>query len=68
MSLFVCDECGVVDNTALTLYWLRGRLNASNNGRALCSQCDPAIGKWHGAFPREQYDPTKNTVLNRESA
>jgi len=58
MSLFVCDACGCVDNTALTRYWLRG------DGRALCSACDPAVGRWHGRFPRERYDG-KREVRNR---
>jgi hypothetical protein len=47
MSLFACSNCGVVENTATSRYWFRG------DGPALCSQCDPQIGKWHGIFPRQ---------------
>lgn len=50
MSLFACECCGVVENTALCNYWLS---KDKTEGQALCSQCDPNIGKWHGIFPRE---------------
>jgi hypothetical protein len=56
VSLFTCESCGVRDNTALTRYWLRNESDSGLNGRALCSQCDPAIGKWHGLFDRD-YSP-----------
>jgi hypothetical protein len=46
MPIFACDKCGVVDNTALTNYWTR------KDGPALCSECDPIINQWHGAFDR----------------
>lgn len=61
MSLFVCDECGSVDNTALTNFWLRKQENVE--GRALCSACGPR-GRWHGCFPREQWDGERQ-VINR---
>jgi hypothetical protein len=64
VGLFVCDECGMVENTALSHYWLR---NVHGDGRALCSACDPEIGHWHGKFPRHQWDG-KQEVKNRESA
>ena len=44
MSLFNCEKCGVVENTALCGYNFRG------DGPALCSKCDPKIGKWHNCF------------------
>lgn len=50
MSLFRCEQCGCVENTALCLYWTRG------DGPALCSACDPKIGAWHGVFEREDAD------------
>lgn len=63
MSLYVCDECGVIENTALANYWLR--FNPDREVKStLCSQCDPAIGKWHGKFPRTQYDGSQE-VVNR---
>lgn len=47
MPLFCCDNCGIIDNTALTRYWLRG------DSPALCSACDPKgeTKGWHGRFP-----------------
>lgn len=51
MSLFVCEDCGCIENTALSLFWVRG------DGPALCSECDPRIGKWHCCFDRRPYDP-----------
>lgn len=57
MSLFACTGCGCVENTALCGYWFKG------DKPALCSECDPDIGKWHGVFPKvdavaEGYHPT----------
>ena len=56
MSLFVCQKCAVVENTALSHFWLRG------TGKALCSQCDPDIGKWHACFPRQSYDGIRSVA------
>lgn len=58
MSLFVCDECGVIENTALSRFWMHYGLLG---GRALCSLCDPEIGKWHGHFDRRPYEPERDT-------
>lgn len=49
MPLFKCSQCGGVDNTALTNYAVR---TTCEGKPALCSECDPEIGKWHGRFPR----------------
>lgn len=57
MGLYRCEECGCVENTALARYHLRG------DGRALCSACDPQIGRWHDAFPRRQWVPGKDKTL-----
>ena len=69
MSLFVCDKCGVIENTASSNYHVR-RIEASDAGklppRALCSLCDPEIGKWHGIFPRVTWTvEAGGVVLNR---
>lgn len=53
MSLFRCEECGVVENTATSHYWFREQ---QADSRALCSQCDPEIGRWHGIFERVDAD------------
>jgi len=53
MSLFKCEGCGCVENTATSGYHLR---REKTDGRALCSECDPNIGKWHGIFPKKDAD------------
>ena len=50
MPIFRCEQCGAVENTATSHYVLR---NNKPDKRALCSACDPAIGKWHGRFPKQ---------------
>jgi len=50
MPLFKCSQCGGVDNTAMTNYAVR----MCEKKSALCSVCDPDIGKWHGRFPQRQ--------------
>lgn len=46
MPIFACRECCCIENTALSNYWSA----AARKKPALCSACDPAIGKWHGEF------------------
>jgi len=79
VSLFVCDECGVVENTALAGpfgYWLRSveppadlvdanpAMQVLGDGKARCSQCNPEVAKWHRCFPREEWDGRRQ-VINR---
>lgn len=76
MAIFVCDECGVMENSSLGHYWSRenGEFEEeSKNKKALCSQCAPSEwkdgsstkwGKWHNKFPRAKWDG-KRTVMNR---
>ena len=58
MSLFRCEQCGCVENTAASNYISR-KYPYSEDGKALpslpalCSECDPEIGKWHGLFPKK---------------
>src|SRR5260370_32284926 len=49
MPLFPCSKCNCIEDTALSHYW-SARLRQK---AAVCSACDPTIGKWHGEFPRE---------------
>lgn len=49
MPLYSCEQCGAVDNTALTNYWAQVRHMTT----ILCSSCDPHIGKWHDEFPKQ---------------
>jgi hypothetical protein len=49
MPLFPCSKCNCIEDTALSHYW-SARLRQK---AALCSACDPTIGKWHGEFAKE---------------
>lgn len=58
MPLFCCSQCKCVEDTALCHFWgARVRQTAP-----LCSVCDPAIGRWHGEFPRE---PVEGYIKDR---
>jgi hypothetical protein len=50
MPLFKCPECGCVENTAVSNYWIQKLYDQP----VRCSLCDPEIRKWHGLFPRKQ--------------
>lgn len=55
MSVFRCEQCGCMENTATSNYWeMRHPFDGSSPKPALCSECDPEIGKWHGHFPKKQ--------------
>ena len=62
MVLFRCEECGVIENSALSRY----NTTRYNDEPNLCSECDPYIGKWHGKFKREFPEPIEeeNTSSN----
>lgn len=47
MPLFMCRECGCVENTALGNYWWPV---AHDNKPPQCSECSD--GEWHGHFPK----------------
>lgn len=49
MPLFECSKCHVVDNTALGNFWWDVM---HEKKPALCAECDPEIGSWHGQFPK----------------
>ena len=69
MPLFICQQCGCVENTACGHYWSKDQnlFTPELNGLALCSACmpdhyndgspNPRGGKWHGRFTREQATP-----------
>lgn len=48
MPIFKCSKCGMLDNTAISGYWAR----QMDSLPALCAECNPEIGKWHGEFER----------------
>ena len=67
MSLYQCQSCGCVENTALGLYWSRSEpiWPEAIQGKALCSECAPATfnhgspsgyGVWHQRFPKRSAD------------
>lgn len=51
MSVFKCSECGCKENTATS----RFRVFVSEDKPALCSECDPVIGKWHNRFKKQPF-------------
>lgn len=64
MSLYQCDKCGCIENTALGWYWLTKHDDPRFDNRNLCSACAPPPdesvgrhhgGKWHGLFERVYY-------------
>lgn len=59
MSLFVCDKCQNIENTALSGYWFHGEGKPK-----LCSKCDPKIKKWHGGFTEDKFDPKKHEMVD----
>jgi hypothetical protein len=61
MSLFQCSKCGCAEDTALCHYWA-SRLRETI---PVCSACDPAIGKWHGDFPREHFAEHARREIDR---
>lgn len=62
MSVFVCASCDVLENATTSRYWTWRYDGDGRKGGPLCSMCDPKIRKWHGLFPREEYDPEKHVL------
>jgi hypothetical protein len=63
MPLFACEQCGCVENTALSPFWIKDDEDWPEDvrGKALCSECAPThyldgsetgYGKWHGEFEK----------------
>jgi len=68
MSLYQCEKCGCVENTACGHYHCRDMKDMWAEefiGKALCSACGPThykdgernkeCGKWHGEFEQKFY-------------
>ena len=69
MSLFQCENCGCVENTALSCQGIKPMAKhfdwagiEERRGMLLCSACAPTLhsdktptefGKWHGQFERK---------------
>ncbi len=68
MSLYVCDKCDCIDNTACGGNWWTRKLNYKYNpelkdGVAWCCEC--LTGKWHGHFEKKKYtNADHGRVLN----
>lgn len=84
MPLFVCKNCGAIENSALGRWWGRYCSDFEDekfNKKALCSACVPHKysngedtgykGEGHGRFPKEIYDPSRDEpsdFMNPEGA
>lgn len=66
MSLYQCEKCGVIENTAVGFYHCRDLFDWSEEfkGKKLCSECGPprfpggeetGWGKWHGMWEKKFY-------------
>ena len=49
MSIYICEKCGTIDNTAVSGYWI----NCRNNEPKMCTECN--TGKWHNKFPKKNW-------------
>ena len=49
MSIYICEKCGCIENTALGDYWN----NIINNEPIICSEC--STGKWHNRFDKKHW-------------
>jgi len=81
MSLFQCEKCGCVENTALACQGFKNIAECfdwtgieEDEGKLLCSACGPTkkrhgskseFGEWHGRFDRI-YLPLGEFKTNRQ--
>jgi hypothetical protein len=52
-----------MENTACCHYWSRYQGKDKPKLAALCSECDPTIGKWHGMFEKK---PAKGMLIGND--
>jgi hypothetical protein len=52
MPVFLCSQCKMMENTAVSNYWTR-----KEGSPALCTACDPEVKKWHGIFDPKPLPP-----------
>lgn len=57
MSIFVCERCQSLENTALAPEYY------GQHRRLLCSACC-GDKRWHGRFSRERYDPERDGPMD----
>lgn len=76
MGLFLCENCGCVENTALGFYWSNSVIDwpPEFKGKRLCSECGPTHypdgtstrwGQWHGKFPKQSPEECGYVVVAR---
>lgn len=53
-----CEVCGTVDLLILS---------PPHDGHYYCSEHNPGIMSWHNKFPKRQYHPQQDLVINNES-
>jgi hypothetical protein len=64
MPLFVCEKCGCVENTALSMCsW--GEM--CERKPMLCSECCPKQGKWHGKFEKSKPKEGERYINRQET-
>lgn len=52
MPLYMCHQCGSVENTAAGEFW-RQEMEAIEKETSFEPKCSACVtGQWHGAFPR----------------
>lgn len=70
MPLFVCEKCSSIEELELVAVGPAVKPGTP----LLCSACLPTeakdglkagTGQWHGFFPRRQFDPNNDIVVNR---
>lgn len=49
MSVYICERCGAIENTAAGGYWK----NCLEHEPKQCSECN--FGKWHGKFQKKHW-------------
>ncbi len=49
MSVYICEKCGAIENTAAGGYWK----NCLEHEPKQCSECN--FGKWHGKFQKKHW-------------
>ena len=49
MSIYICEKCGCIENTALGGYWE----NSLRKEPKFCSECN--TGEWHNEFEKKHW-------------
>ena len=80
MSLYQCEKCGCIENTAIGFFhcrntdWFSEYQKGTKKGMKLCSVCGPIktsdgnvtkYGKWHGRF-RRRFFPKGTLYTDQE--